>query len=285
MSNNAKSRSAVALVISGSVHVAFAVSLLAIPTVVQKRYDTVDMMVHEAMKKPETPPESEPEPEEKAPEPEPEEKAPEPEPEPKPKRKLEKRERIKEATPEEVEEPPPPPPEAPPPDVKEEAPPVFDLGDNTFALGNGQGASWNLKRSEGNTRFAGVAQKNQPSVRHTKPIVRKEGKPNGTGTKPANKPVPLRDLSRRPMPKRPVPSPPYPPEAKKAGIEGPVILKVYIDKAGKVRRIQVVQSPDALLAKAAQNAMGDISWTPPLDKSGNPVDTVIVWRFRFVLDG
>jgi protein TonB len=98
--------------------------------------------------------------------------------------------------------------------------------------------------------------------------------------------VPLKNLSRRPSPKNgPVSPPPYPPEAKKEGVEGPVVLKVFIDKKGHVRKTQVVQSPHTLLAKAAQVAMGNVTWTSPLDKHGNPVDTVIVWRFRFVLDG
>ena len=65
MSNHSKSRSIVAFVISGSVHVAFAVSLLAIPTVMEDKYEIVDMTVHQAQRKPE--PEPEPEPEEEEP--------------------------------------------------------------------------------------------------------------------------------------------------------------------------------------------------------------------------
>jgi TonB family protein len=277
MSNYSKSRSFFALIVSGSVHIGFAMFLFAIPKAMINHYDIVDMAVNKIEeKKIEEPEEPEPEPE------------PEPDPEPEPKKKMKKAPAPEPAPePEPEDEPPPPPPvEEKPPEVKEEAPPVFDLGDNTFATGDGQGASWNLRRSEGNTRFASVAKKTQPSVRNTKPIVQKQGKPGGTGTKPVNIPVPLKDLSRRPMPKNgPVPIPPYPPEAKRAGIEGPVVLKIYIDKKGRVRRTQVVQSPDTILAKVAQNVMGNVVWTPPLDKMGNPVDTVIVWRFRFVLDG
>lgn len=288
MSNRNKSRNIFALILSGTAHVTFALLLLAIPKEKIKRYDIVDMSVLE------------PAPKEKSPTPALEEAATPETPEPAPEiekvaveKKAEKpKAKAKKKT---VKSEPPPPPPAPaeekaPEAAAPEAPPTFDLGDNTFAMGNGAGASWSLKRSEGNTRFAGVAQKGQPSLRHTKPIRSNSpaGVPGGTGKgnlTASARPVPLQNLSKRPRPLDRVTAPPYPAESKKAGMEGPVVLKVFIDKKGRVKKTQVVQSPDKLLAKAAQSAMGKVMWTPPLDKMGRPVDTVIVWRFRFVLDG
>jgi TonB family protein len=282
MSNHTKSRNVFAFVLSGAAHVAFALSLLAIPKSEVKRYDIVDMTVFEPEKT---------ETRSIAPEPEPppaEAEALKPEPE-----KVAVKKKTPAKKPAETSEPAPPPP--PPavekaPEAAPEAPPTFDLGDNTFAMGNGPGSSWSLKRSEGNTRFAGVAKAGQPSVRHTKPTRTgvKNGVPGGAGKVAAiaSVPVPLQNLSKRPKPlDGPVSPPPYPMASKKAGVEGPVVLKVFIDKRGLVSKTQVVQSPDALLAKAAQLTMGKVRWTQPLDKRGKPVDTVIVWRFRFVLDG
>lgn len=270
MPRMSKSRDVISFIFSAALHVGVAAALITIPAEVRKKYDIVDMTVQQ--RKPLKPPEPEME----------EEVREEPEPEPE-KQKPAVRKKVEKAEP---EPPPPPPEEAPPPDKAEEAPPVFDLGDNTFATGNGQGAGWQLGRSEGNTKFAGVAGKKQPPVRGTKPKAAPRGKPGGTGKEAVSAPVPLRDLSKRPEPRGgPPPAPPYPLEARKAGIEGPVVLQVFIDKTGKVKKTRVIKSPSDTLAQAAQTAIGKVLWTPPLDKSGKPVDTVIVWTYRYVLDG
>ena len=263
-------RDIVSFVLSGAFHVVFALALVSAPKHLRERYEVVDLAIDSTKPKPEQKlPKLEPEPEEEPPK-EPEKKKA---PKRKPKQKTE-------------EEPPPPPEpeEKAPEEQKEEAPPVFDLGDNTFAENTGQGSAWALNRSEGNTKIAAVAGKNASSVRDTKPKGQPGGKPGGTGKEYA--PVPLKDLSKRPMPKDgPPPAPPYPAEARRAGIEGPVILQVFITKKGTVKRVRVVKSPSELLSKEAKTAMLKILWTPPLDKMGRPVDTVIVWTYRYVLDG
>lgn len=269
MSDFSKLRGFSGIIVSGCVHAAFALFLIALPRQIVKRYDTVDMSVTNVEKKP-----TAPEPEEVEPVPEPEKSAVE--------EKV-----IKKAKPAPVpqeEPPPPPPPEEKAPEEAKEAPPVFDLGDNTFAV-NGQGAGWAMARSEGNTRFAGVAKKDQAPVRETKPKFGGAQKSTGNGPQTGDTPVPLADLTRRPTPLGGPVSAPYPTEAKKAGIEGPVVLRVLIDKTGRVRRTQVIKAPSDILAAAAELAMTDQRWTPPLDKNGKAVDTVIVWTFRFVLDG
>jgi protein TonB len=270
MPTSFKARGFLSLFVSIGIHVGVALAMMTIPAELMEKYEVVDLSVQ---KKPKKPPEPEQTPEEEELEPEPEKPKAAPKKQPKPE-------------PEEEPPPPPPPEEAPEPE-KEEAPPVFDLGDNSFAAGDGQGGAWKLQRSEGNTKFAAVAGKNKPSVRGTKAKApAKTGKPGGKGKKEASAPVPLKDLSQRPQPKNgPPPAPPYPLEARKAGVEGPVVLQVFIDKKGRVRRTRVIKSPSDVLAEAAKSAMAKVLWTPPLDKTGKPVDTVIVWTYRYVLDG
>ena len=251
MNGRQTGRQSLAFIISIGVHVALAAGLILIPRQIKQHWDTVDMSIAE--------------------------KAPEPEPEPE--KKPEKPRYKKKAEP----EPPPqePPPEPEPEPEKEEAPPVFDLGDNTFA-GEGKGASWKLNRSEGNTKFAGVAKPGEKSKRGTAPKRAKEGTPNGKGFKP----VPLRNLSRRPDPPLGgIKIPPYPSEARREGIEGKVILQVFIGKDGQVKRVRVVKDPGGGLGLAAKNSMMKEKWKPARDKAGKPVDTVIVYSYRFVLEG
>jgi outer membrane biosynthesis protein TonB len=219
------------------------------------------------------------------PEPEPESAKEPEEAEPEPDRPLVKP-RPKPA----IEEPPDPEPpaalipeEKPPEDAPEEKP-VFDLGDNTFATGEGQTPGWSLNRSEGNTKFAAVAAKNDKPVRGTKPLRSPDGKPGGKGLGFA--PISVKDLSKRPMPiGGSIKSPPYPTEARREGIEGAVVLQVFIDKKGRVRRVRIIKDPGGGLGEVSRTAMSNERWTVPRDKSGNPVDTVIIYSYRFVLEG
>jgi protein TonB len=159
---------------------------------------------------------------------------------------------------------------------------VFDLGDNTFAAGKGQGADWSLAKSEGNTKFAAVAGKKQKPVRGTKPKTDPQGKPGGTGFKP----VAAKNLSRRPKPANgPVKLPAYPAEARKEGIEGRVLLQVFINSKGKVYKVRVLKDPGGGLGNVARESMFKERWKPALDKSGNPVDTIITYTYVFVLEG
>jgi TonB family protein len=202
---------------------------------------------------------------------------PEPKPEPEPQAPAPKPKAPKQEEPE-----PEPPPEPPPDENKPEAPPVFDLSNDTFATQGGQGSSWALNRSEGNTKFAPVAGKNQGSVRGTAPDRGGAGK----NAKQGRKTVALKDLSRRPEPKNGrIELPAYPLDLRRDGIEGPVVLQVFIDPNGRVSQARIVKEPGGGLGKIAQASMLKELWTPPLDKEGNPVATVIIYTYRFVLDG
>jgi TonB family protein len=254
-----RTRDLVSFAISAAFHVGFVIAIALIPQKIRTKHEVVDLSVSSKKSEPEVVAD-------------PEEI---PEPEKKPKKK---RAPIKENT--------EPPPIAPPPEEKKlpedapEAPPVFDLGDNTFAEGNGQQPGWSLQRSEGNTKFAAMAKKDQPSVRKTKPKGDKDGKPGGTG------PVSIRNLSRRPRPKSGAISlPAYPLEARRDGVEGAVVLQVFINQQGNVYKARVLKDPGGGLGEVARLAMLKERWTSPLDKQGKPVSTVIIYSYRFVLDG
>jgi periplasmic protein TonB len=241
-------RRSASLVFSVALHAGLAVALATLPNGMAKTWDSVEMTTVKAEK----PPIPEPPPlplKDKAPE-APRRKRSEPKPEP---RSKESRE----------------------PEKAPEAPPVFDLGDSTFAKG---GASWSLAPSEGNSRFAAVAGRGVPPTRGTRPA----RDPDDTGFRP----VGAADLTRRPSPANGVVEvPPYPDQAKREGVEGAVVLQVYIDRGGHVRDARIVKDPGGGLGSVARLAMLKERWLPGLDRTGRPVDTVITYAFRFVLDG
>ena len=251
MSLRSTGRHSFAFTVSVGVHLALLALLLLIPTRHFKAWDIVDMSIAHMAPPPPPPPEAKPE--------EPERTEPD-------------RVKVKPK----AEEPPPPPPEEQKP-TPAKAPPVFDLGDNTFAK-DGAGANWALNRSEGNTKFAGVAQPGQKSARGT-------NADRGSGAGSGFQPVAAKDLSRRPEPRSDIRVPPYPQEAKREGIEGRVILQVFIARDGSVKNVRVIKDPGGGLGDVAKTAMLEERWKPALDKAGKAVDTVITYAYLFVLDG
>ncbi len=264
-------RHSTAFVVSIAIHAGLAIALALLPQAKNDEWDTVDMTV--AKPEPNTKPEPEPELE---PEPEPEPKTEPDKPKPRPKPKV--------AQPESPPSPPPPSqPEQPEPEheeKKEEAPPVFDLGDNSFAT-KGQNAGWKLARSEGNTKFGAVAKPGEKSKRSTKARGDAGGKPKGTGFSA----VRAKNLSRHPKSINNIEVPSYPIEARREGIEGKVVLQVFIGKDGKVKKIRIVKDPGGGLGPVAKNAMLKERWKPARDRDGKAVDTVITYIYRFILDG
>jgi len=76
---------------------------------------------------------------------------------------------------------------------------------------------------------------------------------------------------------------PYPPKAKKAGIEGPVVMEMIIDDQGKVRQVTLIRGPGYDLNDAAIEAMKQVQFRPGKigDKS---VAVKFRYTYRFVLD-
>lgn len=71
--------------------------------------------------------------------------------------------------------------------------------------------------------------------------------PSGIASFDATEYAPFYSVDEAPISMTPI-DPPYPPEAEKNGIEGQVLLRIYIDEYGKVRKVEVLKSPDESLS-------------------------------------
>ena len=74
----------------------------------------------------------------------------------------------------------------------------------------------------------------------------------------------------------------YPELARKAGIEGRVLIKAWIDKRGKVKEAQILKSTTEMLNEAALVAAKQWEFTPAMMKHG-PVDVWSTLTFNFKL--
>jgi periplasmic protein TonB len=73
----------------------------------------------------------------------------------------------------------------------------------------------------------------------------------------------------------------YPPEAKRLGIEGRVILRVAIDRKGNVRWTKVIRSAGHGMDEAAMQALAKSRFRPARTVDGRLVDQVITWKYDF----
>jgi len=91
-----------------------------------------------------------------------------------------------------------------------------------------------------------------------------------------------------PFEKEPVPvkkvEPKYPELALRAGLEGNVFVKVWVDKEGKVRKAVVIKSDATIFEEAAQEAAMQWVFTPAVMQKG-PVSVWVSIPFRFKLTG
>ena len=76
--------------------------------------------------------------------------------------------------------------------------------------------------------------------------------------------------------------PAYPPSALKAGLEGVVFVRVWVDKEGKVRQVNVVKSNNDIFNDAAVDAAKQFVFTPAYMNSG-PVSVWVGLPIRFRL--
>jgi periplasmic protein TonB len=79
------------------------------------------------------------------------------------------------------------------------------------------------------------------------------------------------------------PAPVYPEIARKAGVEGTVWLKLWIDKEGKVKKAIVVKSDSEVLDQAAIDAAMQWVFTPALQRD-KPVAVWMSIPFKFKLN-
>jgi protein TonB len=75
---------------------------------------------------------------------------------------------------------------------------------------------------------------------------------------------------------------PYPPEAKKKGVQGPVLMDLLIDTKGVVRQAALLQGPGEGLNEAALEAVKQLKFQPA-EVEGKPVSVKIRYSYKFVL--
>ncbi len=89
-----------------------------------------------------------------------------------------------------------------------------------------------------------------------------------------------------PIEKLPVPikqvAPTYPEIARRANIEGTVLLKIWVDKEGKVHEVRIVKSDSEIFNQAAIEAAKQYLFTPAI-MNQNPVSVWVTIPFKFVL--
>ena len=78
--------------------------------------------------------------------------------------------------------------------------------------------------------------------------------------------------------------PKYPDIATRAGVEGTVWVKLWVDKEGKVHKVVIMKSDAEVLNQAAIDAAQQFLFTPAMQHSG-PVAVWVSFPFRFRLSG
>jgi protein TonB len=94
--------------------------------------------------------------------------------------------------------------------------------------------------------------------------------------------VPAARLSAQPRPLD-VPAIAYPPDARRDGVEGQVVLVLRVDATGAVRGVRVVSAPAPDLARAAEEGARRFRFSPAL-LEGEPVETEIRFTYTFLLE-
>jgi len=77
--------------------------------------------------------------------------------------------------------------------------------------------------------------------------------------------------------------PRYPEEALRAGLEGTVYVKMWVDKEGKVRKVVVLKSDAEIFNQPSLDAAMHWVYTPALIPKGGPVSVWVVVPFKFRL--
>jgi periplasmic protein TonB len=73
----------------------------------------------------------------------------------------------------------------------------------------------------------------------------------------------------------------YPPEARRLGIEGRVVVRIAIDRKGNVRWTKVIRSAGHGMDEAAMQALAKSRFRPARTADGRTVDQVITWKYEF----
>jgi periplasmic protein TonB len=165
-----------------------------------------------------------------------------------------------------AEKPPPaatPPPETSAPEPPKPAPPLvigISMSSTTTA-----GA---FAAPVGNTSYGKIADKAQDASQ--------------VHSYRAPRYVPVYQVDREPQVSNEVKIP-YPDEARRAAIEGQVVMSVRIGPSGDVLSVKVLSGPGYGLNEAAATAIRRFKWMPAT-KNGEPVETEIKYTYTFLLD-
>jgi TonB family protein len=174
-----------------------------------------------------------------------------------------------------VRAPAPPPADAPPPPPPQAETPADFSG--TTLTNDGPGEGWASATGNGETMHGPIG---RPGAKVTARTQDGTTKPSPAKAAPV---VALASLSRPP-------SPPdlndalernYPEAARKQGAPGQAVLKARITPEGQVRDMVVVSQSAAGFGDACRATLRESTWSPPLDKDGQPVATFISYTCRF----
>ncbi|WP_374034207.1 energy transducer TonB [Bdellovibrio bacteriovorus] len=105
---------------------------------------------------------------------------------------------------------------------------------------------------------------------------------DGNGLGDSTAPVGFSEITRLPKVKREYKAQ-YPEEAKKAAVDGPVILEILIDREGKVRHVNVISGPGHGLNESAVEALKKFEFQPAF-KGEESVAVKIRYTYRFKLE-
>ena len=165
-----------------------------------------------------------------------------------------------------------PPPTAEPPAAAET---LADFSGQTLT-NDGPGAGWASATGNGQKMNGPIG---RPGARVTHRTV--DGTPGGTGSGPPI--VGLGDLSRTPV----APdltdklAAAYPADARSRGEEGKAVVKARITPDGRVRDLAVISETARGFGAACEATLRGSEWSPPLDRNGQAVSTVINYTCRF----
>lgn len=78
-------------------------------------------------------------------------------------------------------------------------------------------------------------------------------------------------------------TPKYPELARRAGMEGTVFVRVWVDKEGKVRKVEIQKSDAEIFNEPAIQAAEQMVFTPAV-QGGSPVSVWVAMPFKFKLN-
>ena len=174
-----------------------------------------------------------------------------------------------------VRAPAPPPPDAPPPPPPPAETPADFSG--TTLTNDGPGDGWASAVGNGDAMHGPIGRPGAKVAAHAQDGATKSIAPKVAPV------VALASLSRPPAPPdlNDALERHYPEAARKQGTPGQAVLKARITAEGQVRDLVVVSQSAPGFGDACKATLRESTWSPPLDRAGDPVSTFISYTCRF----